>query len=152
MSEKIETLTDTLDKQNEILSGLLDITLRQREALKEGRLSDLQDIMSEMRHISVRAQAIETKRARIAADVASELGCEPIVSDIARVLPPEEAENVRRVAKALMETAEKLKLEMSILSRLMEEAKSLNEMLINEWRRIGARAAGSVTGAFDTRI
>jgi hypothetical protein len=152
MSEKSGVLADTLARQDDILSELLTVTLKQREALKDERLPDLQTLMSEMRHISVRAQAIETKRERAAADLAEELGCEPVVSAIASRLAPGEAIQVEDVARKLMSTVEKLKLEMSILSRLMDEAKNLNEMLISEWRKISARASGVPTGGFDTRI
>ena len=57
MPGKSDILFETLVKQDEILSELLSVTLKQREALKEGRMPDLQDLMSEMRHVSVRAQA-----------------------------------------------------------------------------------------------
>jgi predicted RNase H-like nuclease (RuvC/YqgF family) len=152
MSEKSALLVETLVKQDEILSELLSITLKQREALKDGCLPILQDLMSEMRHTSVRAQAIETKRGRAAADIASDLGCGAVVSEIIRALPPEEAPVMQEAAKKLVSTVEKLKVEMSILSRLMDEAKNLNEMLISEWRKISSRASGLSTGGFDARI
>ena len=152
MSEKSGALADTLTRQDEILSELLTVTLKQREALKDERLLDLQELMSDMRHISVRAQAIETKRERAAADLAAELGCDSVVSAITARLAPDEAALVDEAAKKLMSTVERLKLEMSILSRLMDDAKNLNEMLISEWRKMSLRASGASTGGFDTRI
>ena len=151
MPEKSNILVDTLIKQDEILSELLSVTLKQREALKDGRIPDLQDLMSEMRHISVRAQAIETKRERAASDVAGEIGCEPVVSEIIRALSPDEAEKMEDASHKLISTVERLKIEVSILARLMDEAKSLNEMLISEWRKMSSRVAGTAAG-FDTRI
>jgi flagellar biosynthesis/type III secretory pathway chaperone len=145
-------LAETLNKQDEILSELLSIMLRQREALKDGRLSDLQNLMSEMRHTSVRAQAIETKRNRAAAEISGELECPSIVSEIARALPREDAAKIAEAAKKLMSTVDKLKMEMTVLARLMDEAKSLNEMLIAEWRRLGAKSVGTGSGVFDARI
>ena len=152
MPEHAAALAETLDKQNEILSELLSIILGQREALKEGRLSDLQNLMSEMRHTSVRAQAIETKRNRSASEISDVLGCLPAVSEIIRALPREDAAGVTEAAKKLMSTVDRLKMEMSVLARLMDEAKSLNEMLIAEWRRLGAKSAGTVSGVFDARV
>ena len=153
MSEKSADLADTLLKQDEILSELLSIVVKQREALKEGRLSDLQDLMSDLRRVSVRCQAIETKRMRVSGEVASELGCEAVVSQITGVLPPEESAAVEASAKKLMETVNKLKIEMSILSRLMSEARALNEMLITEWRRLGEKLISpGALGTFDTKI
>ncbi|MDR1580955.1 MAG: flagellar protein FlgN [Synergistaceae bacterium] len=152
MSDKVSLLAETLVKQDEILSELLSVTLRQREALKEGRLSYLQELMSEMRHTSVRAQAIETKRSRQAAEIAGDLGCEAVVSKIANIIPPEESEPLKAAAGKLTATVGRLKMEMSILSRLMDEAKNLNEMLINEWRRMSSNAVGPGGGGFDARI
>jgi predicted RNase H-like nuclease (RuvC/YqgF family) len=152
MSDKSSLLAETLVKQDEILSELLSVTQSQREALKEGRLSRLQELMSEMRHTSVRAQAIETKRSRLAAEIAAGLGCEAVVSKIAGVLPHEESEPLKDAAGKLMSTVGRLKTEMSILSRLMEEAKNLNEMLINEWRKMSSGMVGPGGGGFDARI
>ncbi|MDR1509560.1 MAG: flagellar protein FlgN [Synergistaceae bacterium] len=152
MSEKPEALIETLKKQDDILSELLSITLKQREALKDGRLSDLQDLMSEMRHTSVRAQAIEAKRSRAAAVIANDLGCGATVSDILRAIPEEHSAAMDEAAKKLLSTVEKLKMEMSLLSRLMDEAKTLNEMMITEWRKLGAQTAGLPMSGFDTRI
>jgi predicted RNase H-like nuclease (RuvC/YqgF family) len=149
-------LADTILKQDEILSELLDNTVKQREALKGGRLSDLQALMSELRHVSVRCQAIEAKRSRLAGDIAAGLGCEPIVSEIAGALKgvnAEEAMLVEESAAKMLKTVNKLKMEMSILARLMEEAKTLNEMLISEWRKLSQKSIGaSGMGTFDTKI
>ena len=152
MSGKSDVLAETLIKQDEILSDLLSVVLKQREALKEGRLPDLQSLMSEMRHISVRAQAVETKRGRAARDIASEIGCEPVVSEIIKSLQPEEAGIMKEASDKLLSTVESLKVEMSILARLMDEAKNLNEVLISEWRKMTAKMAGTHVGVFDTRI
>lgn len=146
-------LSDTLLKQDEILNELWAIIVKQREALKEGRLSDLQALMSDLRHVSVRCQAIETKRVRTADELAKELGCNPIVSEIIAVLPEEEAPVVEEAAKALMKTVARLKVEMAILPRLMDEAHTLNEMMITEWRKLSQKSMGvGSLGAFDTRI
>jgi predicted RNase H-like nuclease (RuvC/YqgF family) len=162
MPSKAVLLADTLLKQDEILSELLEDILKQREALKEGRLSDLQDIMSDLRHVSVRCQAIETKRMRSTEVLSKDLGCDPVVSSIAAALRAaagedtalaDEAQLIEDSAKKMLGTVNKLKMEMTILSRLMEEAKTLNEMLITEWQRLSQKflGAGSM-GTFDTRI
>ena len=152
MPTKQSLLAETLVKQDEILSELLSVTLRQREALKEGRLAYLQELMSEMRHTSVRAQAVETKRGRLSAELAADLGCEAVVSKIIQALPPGDAEPMKDAAAKLTSTVGRLKMEMSILSRLMDEAKNLNEMLINEWRKMSSNAVGPGGGGFDARI
>ena len=66
-------LLETLRVQEGILRELWEVTIRQREALKGERLSALQDQMRELQHLSVRAQAAEVKRGRLARD----LGVDP---------------------------------------------------------------------------
>jgi hypothetical protein len=154
MPSKAILLADIMLKQDEILSELLDNTIKQREALKEGRLSDLQDLMSDLRHVSVRCQAIETKRSRAAADIAKDLNCAAVVSEIIRAIGGEESALVEESAEKMMQTVKKLKMEMAILERLMDEARTLNEMMITEWRRLGQKAMGlsGAMGTFDTKI
>ena len=147
-----DILGQILLKQDEILKELLAVVTLQREALRDGRLSDLQDSMSQLRHISVRCQAIETKRNNSAAHLAESLSCSPVISEIVERIPEEEREALRSAAHILLETVGRLKVEMAILPRLMEEAKTLNEMLIAEWRRLGQQTLGSATGGFDARI
>ena len=146
-----EQLIETLERQEEILAELLDIVVQQREVIKSGKLAELQELMSEMRRVSVRCQAIETKRVRVAEELASRLQCSPIVADIIVALPEDQKESLQGVAQLVAETVGALKVEMQILPRLMEEAKALNEMLISEWRRMNEEA-GSVTGGFDAKI
>ena len=153
MSDKAALLADTLQKQDEILSELRSVVLRQRDALKEGRVAELQQLMSELRHVSVRCQAIETKRQRVTDDLAKEIGTAAVVSEIVRALPEEDATVLSESADKLMRTVSSLKAEMSILSRLMDEAKMLNQMLITEWQKLGQKfMGGSMLGAFDARI
>ena len=153
MSEKAALLADTLQKQDEILSELRSVVLRQRDALKEGRVAELQQLMSELRHVSVRCQAIETKRQRVTDDLAKEMGTAAVVSEIVRALPEADAAVLDESADRLMRTVSSLKAEMSILSRLMDEAKMLNQMLITEWQKLGQKfMGGGMLGAFDARI
>lgn len=153
MSDKAALLADTLQKQDEILGELLAIVLKQRDALKEGRIAELQQLMSELRHVSVRCQAIETKRQRVTDDLAKEIGTGAVVSEIMGALPEDDAAILGEPADNLMRTVRSLKAEMSILSRLMDEAKTLNQMLITEWQKLGQKAmGGGMLGAFDARI
>ncbi len=155
MSEASFLLGNTLKKQNEILTELLDNILKQRDALKEGRHADLQTLMSGLRHVSVRCQAIETKRAHVAEELADALGCEATVSGILGAMP-EDAEGrvlIQEESKKLVQIVQRLKIEMSLISRLMDEARSLNEMLISEWQKLSLKAMGGMgLGTFDAKI
>ena len=59
---------------------------------------------------------------------------------------------LREAGHRVSNTVEKLKMEMQILPKLIEEAKMLNEMLISEWRRLGEMPGSLGGGGFDTRI
>ena len=148
----VDLLVETLNRQDEILKELWGLVIKQRDIMKTGKVTDLQEIMSEMRHVSVRCQAIEAKRSRAAAELAATLSCESVVSDIITKLDETEAEVLREAGHRVSNTVIKLKTEMQLLPRLIEEAKMLNEMLISEWRRLGEMAGNVGGGGFDTRI
>lgn len=155
MSEATSQLGATLKKQNEIISELLDIVILQRDALKAGRHADLQAQMSQLRQASVRCQAIEAKRVRCAEEAAKELDCGLTVSEIVASLPEgdESRAEIDEEGRKLMQTVERLKVEMTIIGKLMEEAKSLNEMLISEWQKLSMKSLGvGKIGTFDAKI
>lgn len=155
MSESSVALGQTLQKQNEILAELLEITLKQRDALKAGRHAELQTQMSALRHVSVRCQAIEAKRVRAAEEVAKSLGCGETVSEIIAALPEDDDGRALIVdeGRKLIASVERLKIEMSIIGKLMDEAKTLNEMLISEWQKLSLKSlGGGAMGTFDAKI
>lgn len=156
MSDASLLLGNTLQKQNEILGELFNVVMKQKEALKEGRIADIQSLMSELRHVSVRCQAIEAKRVRAATDLAQSVGSEPVISEILKALPEDDGEGaalVEQESKKLLQLVQKLKIEMSLISRLMDEAKTLNEMLISEWQKLSAKSLGAGSmGTFDAKI
>lgn len=153
MTASSAALTDILLKQDTILKELLATVEKQRAALKEGRLAEVQNLMSELRHVSVRSQAIETKRLRAAEELAGQLGTEAIVSAMVPALAEEARAPLEAAASGVIQTVQRLKIEMSILARLMDEAKSLNEMLISEWQKLSSKSMGAgAMGSFDARI
>lgn len=143
-------LVETLRIQETILRDLWDVVVRQREALRGGRLSALQDLMRQLQHLSVRAQAAETKRGRLCRDLAQQLGCDGVLSEICARLPEEEAAPLREAGEDLLGAVALLRSETKLLGILMEESRNLNEMLLAEWRRL--RDPLSLAGGFDTRI
>ena len=143
-------LVETLRIQETILRDLWDVVVRQREALRGGRLSALQDLMRQLQHLSVRAQAAEVKRGRLARDLAEELHCDAVLSEICARLPQEEARSLEEAGADLLGAVGLLRAEMKLLGILMEESRTLNEMMLGEWRRLAEIPMGS--GGFDTRI
>ncbi|ACZ18900.1 hypothetical protein Taci_0664 [Thermanaerovibrio acidaminovorans DSM 6589] len=146
----VPELIKTLEMQDEVLGQLGDLLVKQREALKDGRLQVLQDLFKEMQFVSVKAQALETKRSRLSSALAAQMGCEPVLSQLSDVVGGEEGERLRAAGDAVLKRVGFLRSEMRLMELLMDEAKVLNEMLINEWRRM--RDPMENAGGFSARI
>ena len=140
------SLGDALTKQAEILRTLGEVTVRQREALKEGRLELLQDLFREQQAAGFAAEAAEERRRRNAADLAATLGCEPRVSSICSRLPDNEAYQLKQKADDVLRQVKVLQSEMYILSSLVEENQRLNGMMAAEWRRLEGMYPSSRSG------
>jgi len=132
----VENLIPLLEQQTQTLLELWDVIVRQREALREERLSSLQELMKNAQSLSVKARAFEVARERETKALAAVLGCDSTVSALAAKLTEEEAARLRTAGDALRQAVLKLKSEMQILSRLVEQSAMLGELLVNEWRRL----------------
>lgn len=136
MGSSAKALGDVLAGQAQVLRTLGDVTVRQREALREGRLELLQDLFKEMQSLSFSAEALEGRRSRLAADLAKEKGCPPSLSALCSVLPIEESTLLSERGKELDGAVRRVQAEMQILSSLVDENQRLNGMMAAEWRRL----------------
>lgn len=143
-------LIKTLEMQDEVLGNLGELLIKQREALRDGRLQVLQDLFREMQFLSVKAQALETKRGRLCEALARSLGCDPTISSMCDRLEGPESEQLREKGAALANRVGVLRSEMRLLEMLMDEARVLNEMMISEWRRM--KDPFNSAGGFNARI
>ena len=141
-----DSLAEALTQQAIVLGRLGDATVRQREALKEGRLDLLQDIFKEQQSAGFAAEAAEERRRREAEGLARALGCEPNISAICARLPEEEASPLRERADELLLLVNALQSEIFILSSLVEENQRLNGMMAAEWRRLEGMYPSSRSG------
>ena len=146
----VENLIPLLEQQTKMLLELWDVIVRQREALREERLSSLQELMKNAQALSAKARASEAARERETKALAEVLGCDPTVSALAAKLTEEEAVRLRAAGDELRQTVLKLKSEMQILSRLVEQSAMLGELLVNEWRRLEG-SFGTPSGGYDFR-
>lgn len=140
------SLGEALAKQAEILRTLGKVVVRQREALKEGRLELLQDLFREQQAAGFAAEAAEERRRRNAAELAKTLGCEPKITSICSRLPDHEAHPLKKQADELLQEVKVLQSEMYILSSLVEENQRLNGMMAAEWRRLEGMYPSSRSG------
>ena len=138
-----------LKRQEEALLEVVEIALSQREALRQGRLDLLQDLLTGMRIGAFAAQQAEVDRAEAALALAKEYAVEPRLSALAAAVGGEEGQALLEAGKALTRAVGSVKSEMQILSRLMEECGTLNEMLLSEWRRL--QGGLPLSGGFDAR-
>jgi hypothetical protein len=140
------SLGDALAKQAEILRTLGEVTVRQREALKEGRLELLQDLFREQQAAGFAAEAAEERRRRAASELAAALGCESNVSAICSRLPEQAALLLKKEADEVLRQVKVLQSEMYIISSLVEENQRLNGMMAAEWRRLEGMYPSSRSG------
>ena len=63
-------LGELLGRQAETLQAMADVTVKQREALREGRLELLQDLFRELQNLGFSAEALENHRGKMAARLA----------------------------------------------------------------------------------
>ena len=140
------SLGDALTKQAMILRTLGVVTVRQREALKEGRLELLQDLFREQQAAGFAAEAAEERRRRAASELAAALGCESNVSAICSRLPEQAALLLKKEADEVLRQVKVLQSEMYIISALVEENQRLNGMMAAEWRRLEGMYPSSRSG------
>ena len=140
------SLGDALAKQAEVLRTLGEVTVRQREALKEGRLELLQDLFREQQAAGFAAEAAEERRRRAASELAAALGCESNVSAICSRLPEQAALLLKKEADEVLRQVKVLQSEMYIISSLVEENQRLNGMMAAEWRRLEGMYPSSRSG------
>ena len=136
MPSSAKALGDVLAGQAQVLRTLGDVTVRQREALRDGRLELLQDLFKEMQSISFTAEALEGRRCRLAGELAKEFGCHSSLAALCAVLPEDESILLSEKGKDLDGAVRRVQAEMQILSGLVDENQRLNGMMAAEWRRL----------------
>lgn len=136
MASSAKALGDVLAGQAQVLRTLGDVTVRQREALRDGRLELLQDLFKEMQTLSFSAEALEGRRCRLAEGLSKEFGCSSSLAALCAVLPGEESTLLSEKGKELGGAVRRVQAEMQILSALVDENQRLNGMMAAEWRRL----------------
>ncbi len=136
MASSAKALGDVLAGQAQVLRTLGDVTVRQREALREGRLELLQDLFREMQSLSFSAEALEGRRSRLAGDLAEKFGCPSSLSALCAALPEEEGAVLSEKGKELDGAVRRVQAEMQILAALVDENQRLSGMMAAEWKRL----------------
>ena len=141
-------LTQHLSSQTEAIEAVLDVLKRQREALKEGRLELLTELIQELDRAQRQASMEDSLRAALVTKIASEHGCEPTLESLS-CISEDNRDELISAGMALRNAVVKAQLEIDTLDVLVEESKALNEMIINEWRRLGS--SSSEISGFDLK-
>lgn len=142
-------LIGLLGRQQQALREVIELAQRQREALRQGRLDVLQDLLSRMGQVAFTAQQAEAERDAAARALAASLGVEPRLSALSEALGDDERKALTEAGDGLMRAVASVKSEMEILTRLMKESSNLNEMLLAEWQRL--QGGMTSAGRFDAR-
>ncbi len=146
-------LVSILEEQGQVLLQMWQLAVRQRDALKEGHFSALQEMMKEFQAFSARALALEASRQRESVVLGKKLSCPPVLTEFVRNIPEDgDAEDLRQAGISLLKAIKKLRAEMHLLEKLLQEQTALSELLINEWRRLeGLPGMDPSGGSFDFR-
>lgn len=130
-------LLQTLRRQTEAIRQVVDLVRQQREALKEGRLDLLNDLLRSTDRAQREAAAAESLRQVSVQKLSAEQDCEPTLDALVARMGEDEAREVQEEGAALRLVVAEAQDEMHTLSTLVEEHKALNEMMLGEWRRLG---------------
>lgn len=130
-------LIQNLSSQTEAIEVVLEVVKNQREALREGRLDLLTDLMHELDRAQRKASVAESLRSVLVNKIASAEGCEPTLDSLIAT-SGDQKDELNSAGKKLRKAVLDAQSEIQILNNLVEESKALNEMMINEWRRLGS--------------
>ncbi|MCF4113052.1 MULTISPECIES: flagellar export chaperone FlgN [Dethiosulfovibrio] len=130
-------IVGVIERQTEAIHRVLSVVVKQREALKEGRLELLKDLLKDMDQAHQEAITAESMRTQVVNKIAESRKCSPTLNELAASGTPEESEAMLKAGKGLRVAVESARSEMALLNSLVEENKALNDMLIDEWRRLG---------------
>jgi hypothetical protein len=136
-------LTDAVLDEADAISALLDVAAALRESVKRSggggaasaadERGNMQDLMKEMQDASFTVQTAEAARTRLTSEIAAALGCEPVLSAIAKAAG---GGALLDAGGRLKHAVLALKSEMLILGGLIEQNERFGAMLLSEWRRV----------------
>ena len=146
MRKPVEALVTAMLDEADCLDELIEVVQDQREALRQERHDELQDLLLELQDLLFEMKARETEREKLAAALASGWGCESRVTELSNFLTEEESAFFNGAADRLTQSVFTLKAEMLIMSGLVDQCERLSAMLLSEWRRIegGMTSAGGL--------
>ncbi|NLL36507.1 MAG: hypothetical protein GX256_03165 [Fretibacterium sp.] len=153
MRKPVEDLVTVILDEADCLDELVEVVQDQREALKSEEHDELQDLLLELQDLLFEAKAIEVRREKLAADLASLLGCSTKAADFEALLTERERVFFEGAADRLTQAVFALKAEMVIIGGLVEQSERFSAMLLSEWRRIegGMPSAEGSAGGLDFR-
>jgi hypothetical protein len=158
-SSPVRDLTMAILDEADLIDELREAVVRQRDAIKDGDHAEAQSLMKDIQDISFDVQAQEALRTRLAASCAAGLGCEPKLSALSGAIAASaafdesEASLFNEAGERLKYAVSALKMEMAILSGLVEHNERFGAMLLSEWKRLntGFGSGSKQSGSLDFR-
>ena len=159
VSLAVKDLTMAVLDEADLIDELYDAVVRQRNAVRDGDNEEAQSLMKDIQDISFDVQAQETLRTKLALAAAASLGCEPKVSALYDAILSNSALNenepslFNEAGERLKYAVSTLKMEMSVLSGLVEHNERFGAMLLSEWKRLntGFGSGPKQSGGLDFR-
>ena len=134
----VQDLIQVLLDEADLVDELMALVAEQRESVKTADHATMQELMKRVQDVSIQIQTQEAQRERLAASVATELGCEPNLTSLKRALSERDRSLLDSAGQRLGHAVFALKAEMIILNSLVEQNERYSAMLLSEWRRLDA--------------
>lgn len=134
MRQLLDSLIEKNTEQSMTLRSLLEILEEEKEVMKKNNPGMLPGLLERFQEISGKAMLAEAERRKAAEAIASKLECRPVVTDICRVLDPDESNKLRSSAKELLSTVVSIREISFVISRQAEEHRYLGEMILERLR------------------
>ena len=132
----VQSLIHILLDEADSIDELIDAVVEQREAIKNGNHASMQELMKRIQEVFFRVQSYESRRERMTAGVAKDLGCAPRLTELSEAVPEAERALFRGAGERLGHSVFVLKSEMAVLDGLIEQNERFSAMLLSEWRRL----------------
>ncbi|GHV35336.1 hypothetical protein FACS1894187_07830 [Synergistales bacterium] len=159
ISLSVKNLTMAVLDEADLIDELRLAVIRQRDAIRDGDHAEAHSLMKDIQDISFDVQAQEMLRTRLADAAAAGLECEPRVSALFNAIAvntsfsESEASLFNEASEHLKYAVSTLKMEISVLSGLVEHNEKFGAMLLSEWKRIntGFGSGLNQSGGLDFR-
>lgn len=144
--ESAQNLAGLLETMAQKVEDMARLLKSERSLIAGSDYASLQSLVKELERGVADFLGLEAARDRLAEQLASKLGCDPKVYEIASRLKSEDCETLLDAAGKLQRSMKGLKSEFEITARLLEESKRLGDLMMSQLRGMAGGSSFSIKG------